>query len=58
MPMKCMLQMPPPIAMAPALAQAHLAPRELAATIRLEIDRATKAASVATTTDSATRPAL
>ena len=43
---------------APALAQAHRAGRELAATIRPEIDRATNAASVATTTESATRPVL
>ena len=56
MPMKCMLQMPPPMASAPALAQAQRAPRELEATMRPEIDRATNAASVATTIDSATRP--
>ena len=58
MPMKCMLQIPPPIAIAPALAQAHWATRELAATIRPEMDRATKAASVATMTESTTKPAL
>ncbi len=58
MPMKCMLQMPPPIAIAPALAHAHWAPRELAATMRPEIDKATNAASVATMTESTTSPAL
>jgi len=45
-----------PIAVAPALAQAQRAPRELAATIRPEIESATNAASVATMTESATSP--
>jgi hypothetical protein len=54
MPMKCIPQMPPPMLSAPALAQAHRAREDDAATMRDEIEIATKAAKTAIRRDSAT----
>jgi hypothetical protein len=52
--MKCIDQMPPPMLTAPAQAQAQRLRRDVAATMRAEIDRATKAARMAIRTDVAT----
>jgi hypothetical protein len=51
MPMKCIPQMPPPMLQAPALAQAHRACQDAAATMRDEIKSAVKAARTAIATD-------
>ena len=52
--MKCIAQMPPPMLIAPALAQAERPRQDVAATIRDEIDSAAKAARIAIETDVAT----
>ena len=58
MPTKCIDQMPPPMLIAPALAQAMRARGVVAATMRPEIERATNAARIAIATDVATNPKL
>ncbi len=56
MPMKCIDQMPPPMLIAPAVAQARRARWLPAATMRPEIDSATNAARMAINSEVRTSP--